>query len=176
MLLANFFIQGTHACSVCVTSARNGCRISRTTCETKKVKGKRLVIITGRTLTNGGHICGRTLLLAINPSKQKASSRIPAIGRTPRQKGSPPIPAIGRTLTREGQLHGCLPVLVTGETLVAAAHITNLKAAQAKLKTPLNLLNSLLQARQNTLHVLSASLLVKLCAFTASSPHQSVLP
>ena len=33
-----------------------------------------------------------------------------------------------------------------------------------------------LQARQNTLHVLSGSLLVKLCAFTASSPHQSVLP
>ena len=87
------------------------------------------MIITGRTLTNGGHISGRTLLLAINPSKQKASSR---------------IPAIGRTLTREGQLHGCLPVLVTEETLVAAAHITNLKAAQAKLKTPLNLLNSLL--------------------------------
>ena len=124
--------------AVCAMSVRNGRRISRTTCETKKARGKCTVTITGRTLIRKRHLPGHTLLLVIGrilirkghlpghppipvigrTLRRKGCPSIPVIGRTLRRKGRPPMPVIGRTLTREGQLPGYLPVLITGGILV----------------------------------------------------------
>ena len=61
--------------AVCVMSARNGHRISRTTCETKKAKGKRPVTNTGRTRKSKGPSSRAYSLPSCwkNPNKIRAS-------------------------------------------------------------------------------------------------------
>ena len=74
--------------AICIMSARNERRTSRTTCETKGKK--RQASRNNYWKDPAGHLPGRPPM--------------PVIGGTLRRKGRPPMPVIGRTLRRKGVL------------------------------------------------------------------------
>ena len=81
-------------------------------------KGKKRLIITGRTRRNTGHLPGRPPMPVIGRTlRRKGRPPVPVIGRTLRRKGRPPVLVIGRTLRKEGQLPAYPPIVVIGGTL-----------------------------------------------------------